>query len=165
MRRLKAASTTDVYARVALLGFVTGLRSLTPLALLAVAARRGGFASDAGPPLSLLQSPWTQAGLVAAAVGEIVGDKLPSAPSRLDPIPLLERLVLGAITGAAVTHEAGLSIFAGGGIGAAAAAVGSIAGNRFRALAGRLTGLPDLPIALVEDATVLGLGSFATQRQ
>jgi len=38
----------------------------------------------------------------AAALGELVADKLPNIPNRTDPGPLLGRAIAGAIVGAAV---------------------------------------------------------------
>jgi uncharacterized membrane protein len=157
------STTADVYTRAGLLGFVAGLRSQYPLLLLAVAAHQGDFAHDAEPPLSVFRSRGALPGFGALAFGELIGDKLPMTPSRLKPAQLTVRLVMGALAGAAVTHEANESVLVGSAIGAAASGVGSLAGNRFRALFARLTHLPDIAGALVEDASALGLGWLTVQ--
>ena len=159
-----APSTAAVYTRVAVLGFVAGLRSQMPLLLLAVAARRGAFARNAGRPLSFLRSRGALLASGALALGELVGDKLPTIPSRLNPGPLVVRLAMGALAGTAITHEAGARVPVGGAIGAVAAGAGSVAGNRFRLFLPRLVRLPHAA-AIVEDAVALGLGSLAVSRR
>jgi hypothetical protein len=60
-----------VYSRAAILGAVTGMRSLLPFALLSVAARRrdtpAPFAARAGGPLGLLRSRGARLGWGLAA--------------------------------------------------------------------------------------------------
>ena len=112
-----ASPTADAYTRAGLLGFVAGLRSQLPLFLLAVAARRGDFARDAGRPLSFLRSRRTLAVLGALGVGGLVAETLPIVPSRLKPLPLVVRLFMGALVGAVVTHEASASSAVGSAVG------------------------------------------------
>jgi len=151
--------------RVAQLGVVAGLRSQLPFALLALAARRGEFAADAGRPLALLRASAALPLLGFAAVGELVGDKLPTTPSRLAPGPLLGRVAFGAAAGAAVAREAGRAVGLPAALGGAGAALGSVVGYRLRAGAGRATGLPDPILAVVEDALAIGLGVVALRRR
>ena len=83
------------------------------------------------------------------AVGELIADKLPQAPSRKSPPGLIARIVMGALCGA---------VF-GGGAGAIAGAAGAVAGTfggyEARVRLGRLLG-KDLPAALIEDAIAIG---------
>lgn len=150
-----------VYGRAALLGFVAGLRSQLPHALLALAANRGVFAAGAPAPLGLLRSRRTLAALGLAAAGELVVDKLPGTPSRTRPGPLGGRIAIGALVGAAVAQEAGATVPAGAVLGAAGAAAGSFAGAAYRRVAAEATGLPDPVLALAEDATAVGLAAVA----
>jgi uncharacterized membrane protein len=156
-----AQSTADVYTQAGILGFVAGLRSQYPLFVLAIAGRRSDFADHAGPPLGVFRSRGAIPGFGALALGEFVGDKLPMTPSRLRPLQLAVRLVMGALAGAAISREADASIAAGCVVGALASGAGSVVGNRFRAYFCRLTHLPDIVGALVEDAGALGLGWLA----
>lgn len=164
MPTITIARTTGAYSNAATLGFVTGLRSQLPLALLTLSANRGAFAARAPRPLSLLRSRRTLAVTTLAALGELVADKLPSTPSRLKPGPLGGRLAIGTIVGAAVSREAGLPAGAGALLGAAGAAAGSFAGYHARTYLGRATGLRDAVWAVAEDATALALGSLALRR-
>lgn len=159
------SSTTNVYTRAGLLGFVAGLRSQYPLLVLALAARHGDFAHDAERSLINFRSRAALPVFGALALGELVGDKLPMTPSRLKPAQLTVRLIMGGLAGAAITREADESVLVGSVIGAVAAGVGSLAGNRFRALFARATHLPDIAGALIEDAGALGLGWYELRRR
>src|SRR4051812_44082384 len=79
----------DAVLGSALLGAASGLRA--QLAVATVVAR-----SDPSLP-PVFRRPWTRRLLVAAAAAELVGDKLPTAPSRLEPPGLAGRLAMGAL--------------------------------------------------------------------
>ena len=91
-------------------------------------------------------------------VGELVGDKLPTTPSRTALPPLLGRAVSGAVVGATVFVSDGRRATTGAALGSTVAIVAAFAGERLRALAAENTGLPDPVVALAEDATVLIVG-------
>lgn len=146
------------YVRAAGLGIVAGMRSMMPFALLALAARRGTFARDAGRPLSILRGRAVLPVAAFAAAGELVADKLPMTPSRIDPGPLSGRIVLGALAGAAICREARRSAIAGALLGGAGAAGGSFGGYHARKALGRATRLPDPLWAVAEDALAVSLG-------
>jgi uncharacterized membrane protein len=111
-----------------MLGFAAGLRTFTPPA--AVFRHRA---------------------LVMAAAGELVTDKLPITPSRLEPPALAGRAVSGAITGGVIGGRAGLPL------GAAAAIAGSYAGARVRG------NRPGFMTAVLEDAVAVGLALAAVR--
>ena len=148
-------------SRALLLGTVAGMRSQLPFALLGLAARQGGFARESSGALGWLRDSRAQAALGLSAVGELVGDKPPKTPSRLTPLPLLGRLVIGAAAGAAVYSEAGESALEGAAFGALGAALGSFGGYYARKGLAQSTGTPDLGWALLEDGIALGLGFLA----
>lgn len=151
----------NLLTRCAGLGVAAGMRSQMPFALLAVAANRGDFAVGAGRPLSLLRSRRALVGLGLAAGGELIGDKLPKTPSRLEPVPLAGRLAIGGAAGAALARQGSGSLGLGAGMGSAGAAIGAYAGYHLRALAGEKTGLPDLVWAVVEDVLAIVVGASA----
>ena len=104
------------------LGAAAGLRSMTPPAVVAWAGRLGHL--DLEPtPLAFLGSAALAWLLAAAALGELVADKLPFTPSRTRPGPLVARLVTGTISGAALAAGAGGSLSGG----AIAGALGALA--------------------------------------
>ncbi|WP_437580544.1 DUF4126 family protein [Sorangium sp. So ce887] len=148
------------------LGMVTGMRSMLGVRLLAASARRGAFDGQRGSFWRTLRSPGAQRALSVLAGGELLMDKLPSAPSRLARGPLGARLLIGALLGAAVgtqSPERNMR-FAGAVVGAAAAAIGALVGNRARVWLDRGTRIPAPVAAVVEDAIAFGLGALAARR-
>lgn len=146
-----------------LLGLAAGSRSQLPLAVLATAAGRRPRAFPDGGIWGVLRSPRVRAGLTLSALGELVGDKLPIVPSRLDPGPLGGRIAFGGAAGYAVASanrgQAVLSVAAG----MAGAVVGAHAGAAFRRTLSARTAVPDLAAALAEDAAALAVGSAAVR--
>ncbi len=147
----------SILTRAMLLGLATGGRSSLGLAALAATAER-----DAG---SVLSSRWSArlAGLVAAA--ELIGDKLPQAPSRLEPRGLIPRLGLGVVGAAMLAHREGNSrsrTVLAAGLGLAGAAAGSRLGARWRTEATAKFG-SRLPPAVLEDLVCLSTAGYATR--
>jgi Predicted membrane protein len=142
------AIDVDVYRRATYLGIVAGLRSMTPVALLA---------------WSSANTAKTTKNITAAlAIGELIADKLPFTPGRLQKGPFTGRLVIGAITGALLCRRAKQSVLQGALRGAVGAALGSIAGYVYRVAAADLTDIPDITWALLEDGTAILLGANVT---
>ncbi len=139
------------------LGFVTGLRSQTALALLGQDALRHPDRVKHTPFHLLAERPVATL-LLLAAGGEFVVDKLPFLPDRIKPGPLLGRLAFGAAAGAIVFAEGRGPMPLGALLGAAGAFVGSHAGYRFRGWLTQGLGLPALLAGLTEDAVAVGLG-------
>ena len=139
------------------LGAISGLRTLSGPVFVSRAASRGDLNLD-GTFLAFLSSPHLWKVLVLTEIGELVGDKLPIAPSRTTPPPLLGRAVSGAVVGAAVFVSEDRRATTGAALGSTAAIVAAFAGERLRALAVEKTGLPAPVVALAEDATVLLVG-------
>lgn len=139
------------------LGAISGLRSLSGPAFVSRAASRGDLDLD-GTIFAFLGSPRLSKALVLMELGELVGDKLPAAPSRTSPPPLLGRAASGALVGAAVLVSDGRHATTGAALGSTAAVAAAFAGEWIRALAVEKTGLPDPVVALAEDATVLLVG-------
>ena len=157
---------TEVILRAALLGTVAGMRSQLPFALLAVAARRvrTGATEAEAEPAGFLGSDRAFVGLGLAAVGELVGDKLPFTPSRLDPLPLAGRLAIGGGAGAMVARQAGAPAALGAAVGAAGSLLGAFGGFQARVAAGRATDVPDPVWGGAEDAVAVAIGLLATRR-
>ncbi|HEY0168673.1 MAG TPA: hypothetical protein VGB75_16630 [Jatrophihabitans sp.] len=142
--------------RAALLGLATGSRSTSGLAALTLTGN-----SSAGP----LGSPWARRLARVAAAGELLGDKLPQAPSRLRPEGLVPRLAFGALAGAVLTHREGGSrgrTALAASLGLAGAGAGSLLGVSWRQAASRRFG-KDLPGALIEDACTAAVVRYASR--
>ncbi len=154
----------NVVARALVMGIVAGLRSQLPFALMALAARQGRFAQCEPGRLRHLRDDRVALALGASAGGEIVVDKMPFVPSRLQPGPLSGRVVIGGAAGAALAKEAGNPVGTGAAAGAVGGLLGSLAGYWGRRLAGQATRLPDPVVAVVEDAIGIWLGWAALTR-
>jgi uncharacterized membrane protein len=129
----------DPAARAFLTGVAAGSRTFVPAGALVLRGR--------APRLLLL-----------ATVGELVGDKLPWAPSRLDPGPLGGRAVSGAVGAVALGGGGGGAL-----LGAAGALAGAWAGARGRARLSAGGTRSDLPGAVAEDAAALALAWAVTR--
>ncbi|MFC8596933.1 MULTISPECIES: hypothetical protein [unclassified Isoptericola] len=154
--------TAPLVVRALALGLAAGSR-----ATLGVAAPLLGPAPAHRAPTHGLRRPAGALRLVGglAVAGEIVGDKLPATPSRLDPPGPNVRAGSGAAGGLllAVRHHATAgSTIAAGLAGAAGGVVGTGAGAAWRAAFAK-RGWPDLPAALAEDVVALTLAAWATR--
>ena len=84
---------------IPVLGAMTGLRSMTPIAVLCWFAYRGHlplagtWGQWAGRPVSVIV-------FAVLAVGELIGDKLPMTPNRTAAFPLFARICFGGLVGA-----------------------------------------------------------------
>ncbi len=139
------------------IGIVAGLRSLTAPAVVAWAAVLHWINLN-GTWASWLGHPVTVAIISVLAVGELVADKLPKAPSRTAPPSFGARILLGAFAGAVLGTVWGYK-WGGLGAGIIGAVLGTLGGYQARTRLVASHGR-DLPIALLEDAVAV-LGGFA----
>ena len=145
---------------IPLLGFTTGLRSLTPMAVLC------WYAYLEYLPVSGSWAEWTGRLSVAIvftvfAVGELLGDKSPRIPDRTSPLPLLVRIVLGGLAGAI-----GATAMDGPGIegvllGIVGALLGAFVGFMVRRDLVEKIGCKDWHIGVVEDLCAIIFAAFA----
>ena len=160
------------------LGFLTGARSFTPLAVLCWGSRLG-WLRFAGTPFAILDRPAALRVASLLAAGELIGDKLPNTPARTAAVPLLGRMALGATAGVvlAFASESAESSSPTGmgsdlvsklapalGFGALGGLLGTFATFHARRGLTKQAGLPDFPVALLEDGLVLA-GAFAVASQ
>jgi uncharacterized membrane protein len=137
------------------LGIVAGLRSMTPPAAVAWAAHFGWLRLD-GTPLAFLESAPARYIFLAAMLSELVADKLPFTPARTGTGPFIARIVSGGLAGAALAVGLGGSLAVGAVAGGLGAVAGTLGGYRARTGLVRALGVPDFPVALVEDLVALG---------
>ena len=92
---------------IPLLGLTTGLRSMTPMAVICWFAYLGYLPVD-GTWAWWTARLWAAVIITVLAVAELVVDKLPRCPNRTSPGPLFWRLILGGMAGSiAATAMAG----------------------------------------------------------
>ncbi len=111
--------------RSILMGLVAGQRSMTPLAALAGAARRGTLPHDT-PGARLMAHPLITTGGVAMAALEMAGDKMKTAPDRTVFLGLLARTITAGFVGATLAPPK--RQLAGAALGVGAAIASSYAG-------------------------------------
>ncbi len=145
------------------IGLVTGLRSMTGPALVCWAAHLGWLNLE-GSRLVFMESTLATYSFSALALGELVADKLPFIPNRTSPGPLFGRVILGALSGAALCVATGHSLAIGAILGGAGGAMGAFAGYQARARLVKTSRLPDWVIALSEDLVAVGGGLFLVSR-
>jgi uncharacterized membrane protein len=145
-----------------LIGFLAGLRSLTPPAVVAWAAHLGWL--HVGRPFSWIGSTASVLILSVLALAELVADKLPKTPNRTAPPGLIARIVTGGFTGACLAVSAGGGVIPGALLGIAGALVGTFAGYKARTGMVKALAAPDLYVALVEDLICIGGSLFVATR-
>ena len=145
------------------LGMATGLRSMTPAAVLAWAAQlrwpqlgQTGFAFMALPISAYI--------LTVGACVELVFDKLPITPSRLTPGPLGARVVLGGLCAATLSAAVQQSAIVGAAVGGLGGFAGAWIGYHVRRHLTTTRKAPDLLVALVEDAIAIASAVFVVSR-
>lgn len=133
-----------------LLGCVTGLRSLTPAAVVCWAAHIG-WLHLAGTKLAFIAHPVTLIIFTLLALVELVTDKLPKTPARTAPLGLGARLVFGCLCGVAVALSAGGNLLVAAAVGAIGALAGTYGGYNVRKALVVSAHFPDFAVALGED--------------
>lgn len=141
-----------------LIGLVAGSRSMLAPALTSWFAWLG-LLPVAGTPLRFMGSVLAVALFSAAAVGELIVDKLPHTPSRKQLPGFITRILTGGLTGATV-GATGHALAAGLALGVAGAVIGTLLGAAVRGRMAKAFG-SDLPAALLEDAVAILIGVFA----
>ena len=136
----------------ALIGAVASARSMTPMATLAAAR-----VADRATPgeLMLLDRPVFKYGALAMGVGELLGDKMKSAPDRTVFLGLLARVASAGIAGAALAPR-------GRERDGAAIAVAVAVPLAYLTLAGRKKAMAQIGqtrSGLIEDALVVAAGA------
>ena len=136
-----------------LIGMIAGLRTMTAPTAVAWAAHVGAL-EVANTWAGFLGAGWIRWLFTLGAIGELVVDKLPSTPSRKEPIGFGARIASGGLSGAAIGAASGATV-AGLVAGVVGAVVGTLGGHAFRTRLAAAFG-NDRPAALVEDAIALG---------
>jgi uncharacterized membrane protein len=140
-----------------LLGFVDGLRSLTAPAIVCWAAHLG-WLHFAGTKFAFINHRSTLIVFTLLAMIELVVDKLPNTPARTAPPGLIARIVLGGASGLALATGTGISVSLAGVIASMGAIAGAFGGYHIRRAVVLKTQLPDLVVAIAEDAIAIAGG-------
>ena len=143
----------DSMVTAAGLGAVTGLRSFQSVAWLSREYAHGRVPMGATALRRWLADDTVCTVVAALSVGELVADKVPGVPARIQPAPLMGRAAIGGAVGALVSGRDDRVL--GAAVGAAAAIAASFGGWFLRTEAARRTRLPDAVFAVIEDAAAV----------
>ena len=136
--------------RSILIGVVAGARAMTPLAVVANAARTGSLPADNGAP-KFLAHPLISLGTTAIAAYELAGDKQKSAPDRIIPPAVVIRSLNAAFAGMALAPRR--QRFQAAAIAGATAVIAAYV--TFAARMKAMESNSQFATGLVEDATVV----------
>jgi uncharacterized membrane protein len=139
---------------IPVLGMVTGMRSMTAMAVLCWFAYRGDLSLD-DTWASWAAKLTTAIIFTVLGLGELVADKLPKTPNRIAPGPLLVRIVMGGLIGSIVAAGLNGSEFEGIILGVGGALIGSFGGFLVRREIVSRVDCKDWHVALAEDATAI----------
>lgn len=155
--------SSSVFVFAFAIGLVAGLRSLTAPAVVSWAANLKwlDLQNSSLAWLATATAAWI---LSAAAVAEIVVDKLPNTPSRKKPLGLIARFLMGALSGAALCAPAHQSLIAGAVLGGLGGLAGAFLGYEMRSRLVNALKVPDIVIALFEDAVAIGSALLIVSR-
>lgn len=144
--------------RPILIGLVAGARSMTPLAMVANAARTRTLPEDNGAP-GWLAHPLVSLGTMALATYELAGDKQKSAPDRIIPPAIFVRSLNAAFAGMALSPRR--DRLAGAAVAGATAVLASYVSFALRMRSMR--GASQAATGFVEDAIILSAATAAVR--
>lgn len=147
-------SRRTIYARIAWLGAIAGIRSMTAPALLSQELSKQCV--DHNSIARLLEKPHIATMLTLLALGEVVADKMPGMPARTVAPAFFARIVSGTFVGATYAAVYRQRPAIGGVTGGATAAVATVGSYYLRRMLGTWLHIPDPVVGIIEDTVVLG---------
>jgi uncharacterized membrane protein len=141
------------------IGVLTGLRAMTPIAVLCWVTVLGRIPTAHGW-MSFIANKISVGVFTFAAIGELIGDKLPNTPSRTKLPGVAARIVFGALCAMILACTAGFPTYLAAILGAAGGIAGTYAGWFLRTRIVAALHCPDWPVALAEDAMAIAGSCF-----
>ena len=136
-----------------LVGFASGLRALTPAAILCWAAFVG-WLHVSQTKLAFIGKLPTVIVLTLLAVAELIADKLPQTPARTKPVGLSARMFTGCLCAVVIATSLGKGWPWAAVLGVVGAVFGTFAGYNARRLL-VTAGIRDLIVAVGEDVITI----------
>ena len=133
---------------------------MMPAALLSYAASRH---RKNGANNSIFASDGAAAVFGLLAVGELVADKLPTAPSRIEPAGLAARVISGAIGGGVICSQRKKFVPMGIALGALTAVAAAYAGQNLRRKIADGLDVHSSMVGAVEDVIAIRIGAVTVK--
>lgn len=146
------------YLKAFQIGVIAGMRSMMAPALVSRKLSQTTPNPLPNSPLHFLTSSKTATTFAVLAGGELIGDKIPNSPNRTTLPQLSGRILSGGMCGAALTEAEGEPLAYGAVLGALGAVAGTFAFFQLRHYLTHEKDLPDLWVAVAEDALTIGAG-------
>ncbi|MEO9226340.1 MAG: DUF4126 family protein [Gemmatimonadaceae bacterium] len=156
---MPAHSDFFFYISAVLLGGVAGMRSMMPLAALAITMSRRPELVPALDPIRWFAMRAVAIVFGLAAIGEIIVDKLPRTPNRTALGPFLGRVASGGIAGAAVVQLGHMNSWIGAALGVIGAILGTFGAFHARRRLGKTTGIQDSYVGALEDVIAIAVAA------
>ena len=145
------------------IGFASGLRALTPAAVIAWAAHLG-WLNLYNSSLAFVGSTIAVVIFSLLAVFEPITDLLPTMPKRTAPAPLTARILIGGLCGACLCAASNQALIPGAILGGIGGLIGAFAGYEIRRRLVNKLRIKDIFLAICEDLIALALACFLVSR-
>jgi uncharacterized membrane protein len=155
---MKKLKITHPILQVLGLGALAGMRSTSAPAITSHILSHHHSKKLENSPLNFMQSEKVATVLKIMALGELIGDKLPTAPNRIIPFACAGRCLSGALAGASIFKATGGNALIGGILGGAAAVASTFGSFYLRKGVVEKTKVLDPVIGAIEDALVISSG-------
>jgi uncharacterized membrane protein len=145
------------------LGTLAGMRTMSAPVVATHILSNHPSKKLAKSPLRFMQSTTVAAVLKVLSVTELVADKLPSTPNRIEPAGVAGRCLSGALAGASIYKAVGGKALTGALVGGAAAIAATYGSYFLRKTIVKANHIADPLIGAAEDALVIGAGIGLTR--
>jgi len=149
---------TNPLWQVAGLGVLAGMRATSAPAITSHILSHHHSKNLTHSPLRFMQSNTVATVLKVLAVGELIGDKSPTAPNRIKAGGVIGRCLSGALAGASIYKASGNSPYLGALIGSSVACMSTYVSFYLRKATVKNTHIIDPLIGALEDSLVIGAG-------
>lgn len=138
------------------LGILAGMRTASAPAVASRILSHHHSTRLAKSPLRFMQSRSVALGMEILAGAELVGDKLPGTPNRINAVGIAGRCLSGSLAGASIYKASGKNALTGALLGSIIALGATYSSYYLRKAAVHKTHISDPFIGALEDALVLG---------
>jgi uncharacterized membrane protein len=142
------------------LGILAGMRTSSAPLVINIILKGDRSKTLHHSPLAFMQSTKATIPFGVFALIELVGDKLPTTPNRTSAGGLIGRCLSGALAGATIYKANSKNAVVGGLLGTSMAFISTYACYFVRKGIAKKTDIPDPIIGAIEDALVIGTGTY-----